>query len=79
MSALGQKRTSGGRLGHVRFSPESGHPPADLGMSALCQYRPKRAAAKIARFPETEVELSIVRLIGTDWGAVLDRKCDQPK
>ena len=25
MSALGQKRTSGGCLGHVRFTPKSGH------------------------------------------------------
>src|SRR5262249_34735587 len=37
MSALGQKRTSAGRLGYVRFTPESGHEPARLGMSALCQ------------------------------------------
>jgi hypothetical protein len=39
MSALGQKRTSAGRLGHVRFTPKSGHWWAGLGMSALCQKR----------------------------------------
>jgi len=33
MSALGQKRTSGGRSGSVRFTPETGHPPAGHGMS----------------------------------------------
>jgi len=39
MSALGQNQTSGGPLGHVRFTPESGHCRAGLGMSALCQKR----------------------------------------
>src|SRR5262249_24115090 len=39
MSALGQNRTSGGRSGHVRFTPGSGHPPAGAGMSAKCQSR----------------------------------------
>src|SRR5215467_11205101 len=39
MSALGHKRTSHGRLGQVRFAPESGHWRAGLGMSALCQER----------------------------------------
>jgi len=39
MSALGQNRTLGGRLGDVRFTPESGHARAGHGMSALCQNR----------------------------------------
>jgi len=47
MSALGQNRTSAGYLGHVRFTPESGHWPAGLGMSALCQKR-TYAAQQIA-------------------------------
>src|SRR5262249_37928714 len=37
MSALGQKQTSGGDLGHVRFTPKSGHWRAGAGRSALCQ------------------------------------------
>src|SRR5262249_30752016 len=39
MSALGQKRTSGDRLGYVRFAPESGHWRVGHRMSALCQKR----------------------------------------
>src|SRR5215831_1040719 len=38
-SAWGQKRTSGGRLSHVRFTPQSGHKQARFVMSALCQKR----------------------------------------
>src|SRR5215831_7575087 len=37
MSALGQNRTLGGRLGRVRSTPQSGHCRTGLGMSALCQ------------------------------------------
>ena len=36
MSALGQNRTLDGRLGHVRFTPQSGHAAAGIAMSALC-------------------------------------------
>src|SRR5262249_30891054 len=43
MSALGQKRTLGGHLAYVRFTPESGHWRADVGMSALCQQATCRA------------------------------------
>src|SRR5262249_35489288 len=39
MSALGQNRTLGGCLGRVRLTPESGHQPGGLGMSALCHKR----------------------------------------
>ena len=39
MSASGHKRTSGDRLGQVRFAPQSGHAPASLGTSALCHER----------------------------------------
>ena len=36
MSASGQNRTSGGHLGYVRFTPESGHLREGHSTSAKC-------------------------------------------
>ena len=62
MSALGQNRTSGGRLGYVRFTFKSGHPRADLAASALC-HEPTIATAATASFrhlPRLRIRLSAV-------------------
>src|SRR5262245_18899661 len=47
MTAVGHKRTLRGHLGHVRFTPQSGHTRATSSMSALCQLQTHAAANEV--------------------------------